>query len=291
MVHKRKKIKTQKMKKSFEYFRQWTTSTFRNECVNIIFLQYVIDQTKPEQEIISSFFTKEEDPRLRFLHESKLPVKTNRNKFLESKFKEWVQCIIVRLKGGKYAEATNLLVYLGLELWCENNPKAVYELIENVLQNLRAFTKSKGKISLTYTRHGRLAQKVQQYLYFLTHILLILFRYGLSPLPIPTSLQTDVFMVTGELLEIEQELGGSSFLSDNEEVWLEICWVLLLSKKMGGKDVVPSFNTTRLIRFLERNSSSILVPERLYARQKSFFFFHSLYHTEALRLVVAKELK
>jgi hypothetical protein len=253
---KLKKVYLENIILAYRYFRNLRQDSFcENECVNILFLQNIAKLNLIERPWCPK------DYRIRFI----LSIKHD---LMFDPHGECAKNIVQLCKRQKYKHATTEIVTYGLQLWLQTDLNQIASFCKFV-SNLPALNEI---IEVTFTSQGKCSAKIEQYLYFLTHYLLVLFRYArniMSRLWIPWQI-----LLTSHRIELHTEL------------ILEIFWVSLLSKKYLVGLVLPKHYYT----FLQSETLKLLftpfndqMPDK---KSHQFIFFHRLYHQSILAIIL-----
>lgn len=242
-----------------------------HECLNIIFLESLLGFSCRKAASLD-----ETDVRYMLAFEKKASSTTE-----DTAIDFWVENIQTRLDKKNYTEASNILVETGLLFWAQKNWKA----IQTLLGQIKIPQEEKKEIS-----HCR----TQQYIYFLTHYILIATHYG-------------KLKDHSEKISKKVQRQIESFLPFLSHVWFwglktdsyleiifEIYWVFLLLVKSKQTFVFPVSQA----QYLEMSQDTLQWIHKAYSssqsksKKKNYLDFHSAhrkYHQAILALFVLQE--
>lgn len=261
------------MRKSYQYFAGVKHPQWENECLNIYFLLKIagIDLVKREPAWGGDY-------RVLFIDSIKNDVK----------FENDGQAQVRKLcKQEKFQQATTLLVTWGLRCW---GSRELNE-IDNLCVFISGLPAVKAEIHVLLTSRGKCQTKIEQHIYFLTHYLLVVFKYGVTPSKIPTSQQLIVKDLICRLSSPWDTLLNSPRRDLNAELCFELFWVTLLASKNLEDLVLPD----RYFTFLFPQTLKLLFKpldgvKNIKLAKRYFAFYHKVYHQSILATILLQEI-
>ena len=247
------------VKVAYRYFLTKQTTYFKNEIFNIIFLQYVtgLKIVNPNR------WRKENDYRIKFTFSKKTETNVNEQENLRalSRF----------LKSESYDKATSIFVETGIRFWLSEQPQ------QRVSQWCQLVSDSPelSAVKIRFLRNGKISRASERYFYFLTHILLVLFQYGLL---VESSLPVELLRVLSILWKHWGDLLSTAPLH-HREISFEILLVTKLAIKSHPDIILPQNYQSLSIKTM----CLLLGPSQI-PKKKAFEFHHSLYHVAILGL-------
>ena len=259
IVKKLQKNLQNDVKVAYRFFLTKQTTYFKNEIFNIIFLQYVtgLKIVNPNR------WRKENDYRIKFTFSQKIDTNVNEQENLRaiSKF----------LQSGSYDKATSIFVETGIGFWLSKQPKQRVPQWCRLVSGLPELS----SVKIRFLSNGKISKESERYLYFLTHILLVLFKYGLL---VESFLPVELLRVLSILWKHWGELLSTAPLHH-----MELSFEILLVTKLAIKfhpDIILPQNYQSL---LTKTMFLILCPSQI-PKKRAFEFHHSLYHAAILGL-------
>lgn len=163
VVNKLKRKFRQDIQVSYNYFMTKKTQYHKIECLNIVFLQYVSGL----RIVNNRHWINENDYRAQFTFAKQLDNDTKENEMLET--------IRNFINTKSYDQATSILVEIGMRFWLSDGPDRVMQWCQTVLD-----LPELSAVEIFFLKNGQISKKSEQFLYFLTHSLLVPFKYGLQ---------------------------------------------------------------------------------------------------------------